>query len=210
MPSSKPSLPFGFAWLAILLSNSAAALTIDELLAAEARPQRETVAAPSQQYIPPTPTFEVQAIFGLDGQVQADVSYDGITSRVGVGDSVGPCVVAQIAGSLGTGVRLQPKVAPGTDTGKGKGKGKAKASNQPSTGERCHTAHWTAPQAASQSATTAEPLIPRNDRHPPWHARPYPIFNTRKKTSLKINNLQRTRFQSLIFSVFFRVKPPVS
>ena len=28
----------------------------------------------------------------------------------------------------------------------------------------------------------------------------YPIFNTPKKTSLKINNLQRTRFQSVIFS----------
>ena len=30
--------------------------------------------------------------------------------------------------------------------------------------------------------------------------RALPIFNTPKKTSLKINNLQRTRFQSVIFS----------
>ena len=37
-----------------------------------------------------------------------------------------------------------------------------------------------------------------------------PIFNTPKKTSLKINNLERTRFQSVIFSVFFRVKRSVS
>ena len=154
-------------------ATAAGAATIDDLLQSEnrARQQRDTpapapVAAPFE-YLPTT--FEVAAIFGVENQLFADVRYNGESIRVAQGDRIGPCVVSQIAGSLGKGVELQvapppppPPSAPAPDPGKTSAKvaktGKAAKVDKPAKpipASRCPTAYWTEPGKAEAANATS-------------------------------------------------------
>ena len=155
--------------LLISSAGSAGAATIDELLASEsrARQQRDTpapVAAPIEFL---STTFEVDGIFGVENQIYADVRYNGESSRVVQGDRLGPCVVSQIAGTLGTGVQLQlAPPAPAKNTGKGTRKAaKPDKPAKPNPASRCPIAYWTEPRKSEPAnapsfAASANPVIP--------------------------------------------------
>ncbi|MCX8518337.1 MAG: hypothetical protein ORN29_09845 [Rhodoferax sp.] len=170
----------------LLITNAAPtsapnAATIDDLLAMEgrARKQRDTpapapasVAAPLEYLYT---SFEVEGIFGIEGQLQADVRYNGEAARVAMGDRIGPCVVAQIAGTLGKGVQLQLAPLPSADpasvpvktTGKS---GKPAKPAKPRPASLCPTAYWTEPRkpepanvnvnANTAYSRTPEPVVP--------------------------------------------------
>ena len=203
MPKTKPAtmmrtrLRLAACLSSLLISGAgsataAGAATIDDLLQTEnrARQQRDTpapapVAAPFE-YLPTT--FEVDGIFGVENQLYADVVYNGESIRVAQGDRIGPCVVNQIAGSLGKGVELQvapppppppAPPAPAPDPGKTSAKvaktGKAtkatkaaKAAiatkaDKPIPASRCPTAYWTEPgkaEAANATSIAATPVTP--------------------------------------------------
>jgi len=152
-------LVYGLAG-ALCVGAGAHAATLEEAMLAESQllQLRDAPAPTPQQVLQSLPTeFIVSGIFGSEGSYQADVVYNGLRRRVAVGDVVGPCVVSQIAGSLGAGVSL--KVAPkpvGRPHTRRISMGRAKDLVDHAKAGHCPTASWTAPvQSANQSSGMA-------------------------------------------------------
>jgi hypothetical protein len=154
--------------LILATASSAYGATIDDLLGLEARLQQQrdkpVATLPAVPLVLATSTsFVVQGLFGVDGKLLADVLYNGESSRVAVGDTVGPCTVSQIGGSIGPGVALQVKPADVKPAGfKKDAKGtpvRPKAQN-PVPPERCPTAKWSMPPAANAQNNLASLLSP--------------------------------------------------